>query len=72
MNRLIGILICIALSSCSSHITKLPLPDELQLPKIKAAELECLATDPLNRLATRDRLQENRINTLTNIIKTTH
>ena len=72
MNRLIVILICIISSSCSSHIAKLPLPDELVLPKIKAAELECLAIDPLNRLAQRDRLQRNRIKTLTNIIKTTH
>jgi len=73
MQKIVVSLICLILiSSCGGHIAKLPLPPELVLPRVTGAELECLASEPLDRLVKISQLRANRIKTLENIILTTH
>ena len=64
------------LAACSTTtiplVVELPLPEPLELPKIMAGELLCIASDAYKRLVQRDRLQHERIQTLRSIIEATH
>jgi len=62
------------ISACGSIPTqaKLPLPPEITYPVITAQEARCLTDNTFNKIKKRDKLKSARINTLTEIIKTTH
>ena len=65
----------ISLASCTKTIpvtVPLPLPPPLELPTIQAGELQCLANETYETLVQRYKLQKARIETLTNIIRSTH
>jgi hypothetical protein len=61
-------------SSCSTIATvpELPIPPDLVLPKIDSGSLECLSDDAYSNLVRRDRLLQQRIQTLINIIRSTN
>lgn len=73
--RMITLLIAsLFLISCS-HIpttAKLPLPPKIDYPVITPNEVSCLPDNVFNKIKIRDRLKSARIETLTDIIKTTH
>lgn len=75
MNRILTLsLIALILSGCN-HIpkqAKLPLPPPINYPVITAADLQCLSDEAVKKLVKRDILKTKRIETLTNIIRTTH
>ena len=60
--------------SCDSIPTNptLKLPPELIVPTISAQEVECLSDKTFLKIMKRDKLKSARIETLTNIIKSTH
>lgn len=62
------------LISCGNIPTKakLELPPEITYPKVSASEVSCLSDDVFNRIKMRDKLKSARIDTLKNIIKSTH
>jgi len=62
------------ISACGSIPTqaKLPLPPEITYPVITADEVQCLTDNVFNKIKMRDKLKSARIETLKNIIKTTH
>ncbi len=58
-----------------SHIPTnavLPLPPKISYPVITPGEASCLPDNVFNKIKKRDKLKSARIETLTNIIKTTH
>jgi len=59
-------------SSISVKPTKLPVPPPIDLPKITAAELQCVSDATITKLVARDKLLQTRIHTLEEIIKSTH
>ena len=69
-------LIAITLASligCSSYqIVALPLPVMEELPRVQAVELQCLTGVTYDKLRRRDILQENHIDKLEGVIKSTH
>lgn len=64
----------IFLISCS-HIPTgaiLKLPPEISYPVITAQEVQCLTDNAFNKIKKRDKLKTSRIETLREIIKSTH
>jgi hypothetical protein len=77
LHKTILLLTAITLISCGGipAKAKLPLPPELVIPaslKVDASELSGLSDKTLNKLVKRDKLKSARIETLKNIIKSTH
>lgn len=74
MKHIIPLVSAIILSSCAGTPGKvtLPLPPEPTYPRIKASELECLSDATYEKLMVRDVMKTERIETLRNIIKSTH
>jgi len=75
MKKLILLSLAITLVvSCSQRVitVALPLPPPLVVPTLDATALECLADDTYQVLVQRDKLKSARIETLENIIRTTH
>jgi len=76
--RLKTILLLIATSfwinACSPIPTqaRLKLPPEITYPVITAQEVQCLTDEAFNKIKKRDKLKSARINTLRQIIKSTH
>jgi hypothetical protein len=75
--RLKTIILLIAISSsisCSSvpTIPRLKLPPPITYPAITAGEVSCLADNVFNKIKKRDKLKSARIETLRDIIKSTH
>ena len=67
------ILLALAISGCATTATpKLPLPDRPVLPSIPQAEMMCLSDDAWRKLVEGRKLLLNHIDTLENIIITTH
>ncbi|WP_372743281.1 hypothetical protein [Neptunomonas sp.] len=66
----------IFLSACQSAtipvVVKLPLPPEVTYPAIQVDALQCLSDETYSDLVRRDRMKTERIQTLTDIIRTTH
>lgn len=62
------------ISACSSipSQAKLPLPPELIYPVITPDEVSCLTDNAFNKIKKRDKLKSARIETLTEIIRSTH
>ena len=60
--------------SCGSipSAAKLTLPPEITYPMITAGEVSCLTDNVFNKVKKRDKLKSARIETLRNIIKSTH
>ena len=61
--------------SCVNSKAKLNLPPELVIPqslKIQAEEIKGLTDKTVDKLIKRDKLKDARIDTLQNIIKSTH
>jgi len=50
----------------------LKLPPKLIVPTISASEVSCLTNNVFNKIKKRDKLKSARIETLRNIIKSTH
>jgi len=50
----------------------LKLPPKLIIPTISASEVSCLTDNVFNKIKKRDKLKSARIQTLRNIIKSTH
>lgn len=50
----------------------IPLPPQPELPAIQSEELECIGDETYRKLVKRELLQRSHINTLENLIKTTH
>jgi len=75
MNKLIILSALIWISGCSTveyRSTPLSLPSELRVPVVKAAELECVTDETFKKLKLQNELLKARIETLKNIIKSTH
>ena len=74
LNLLTILLSATILSSCGTVISqaKLPLPPEVVYPAISGHELQCLTDNVYKKLNTRRALCEARVETLRNIIKSTH
>lgn len=74
MKRLILIsAIILLVSSCSTiEPVKLPLPPPLVVPTIQPEDLSCLSDEAYDALVKRDKLKSARIQTLIDIIKSTH
>ena len=75
--RLKTITLLIAISfliSCSPipTIPHLKLPPPITYPMISAGEVSCLTDNVFNKIKKRDKLKSARIETLRNIIKSTH
>ena len=69
------LLIAASFSINCSHIPTnavLPLPPELTYPTVSASEVSCLPDKTFNKIKKIVKLKSARIETLTNIIKTTH
>lgn len=64
----------ILLSSCRTVYVQvpLPLPDRPVLPKISGAALQCVADEDFSSLVLRDRLLQNHVTRLEEIIRQTH
>jgi len=74
LNLLNILLSAMILSSCGNipAQAKLPLPPKIVYPAILGGELQCLSDNTYKKLNTRRSLCESRIETLRNIIKSTH
>lgn len=73
--KLLALLMTVSfLISCSTVTTqaKLNLPPDIQYPKITLEEVECLPKSIKEKIKKRDQLKSQRIETLKNIIKSTH
>jgi len=73
--RMIKLLIAsLFLISCSSvpTIPHLKLPPPITYPVVMAGEVSCLTNEAFNKIKKRDKLKSARIETLRNIIKSTH
>lgn len=73
--RTITLLIAASFSiSCAGFGSnpKLDLPPELIVPSISADEVKCLPDNVFNKIKRRDKLKSARIETLKNIIRSTH
>lgn len=75
--RLKTIILLIAISSsisCSSTGSNpyLKLPPPITYPAVTAGEVSCLTDNVFNKIKKRDKLKSARIETLRNIIKSTH
>jgi hypothetical protein len=60
--------------SCSTTpvVVALELPPKITYPSISAGDVTCLPDSVFNKIKKRDKLKSARIETLINIIKTTH
>ena len=75
MNKLIILSALIWISGCSTveyKPTPLSLPPELRVPVVKPVELECVTDETYKNLKLQNKLHKARIETLKNIIKSTH
>ena len=74
LKKIILLIATISLISCSGIPTqaKLPLPPELTYSVITADEVKCLTDEVFNKIKKRDKLKSARIQTLRNIIISTH
>ena len=74
--KLFIVLIVLISSSCATSIipvtVPLSLPPDLILPKIQGAEFQCMTEDAYNRVALRDVMLRARVDTLKDIIESTH
>lgn len=61
----------ISCTSVPANVT-LQIPPDIQYPKITLEEVECLPKSIKEKIKKRDRLKSQRIETLKNIIKSTH
>jgi len=73
--KLIALLIATTfLISCSTIPTNavLKLPPKISYPVISSGEVSCLTNSAFNKIKKRDKLKSARIETLKNIIRSTH
>ena len=74
--RMISLLIVTSfwISACSHIPTQavLPLPPQITYPVITPDEVSCLTDEVFNKIKKRDKLKSARIETLANIIRSTH
>ena len=74
MKKLIPLIVIILISGCTTieYITvPLDTPPKLVLPVVPKDSLSCISDSAFSILVKRDKLQAERINTLTGIIETT-
>lgn len=76
MKKLILVAAIILSSACASNpvavVAKLPIPPRPDMPAIASTDLMCISDDTYRTLVTRDKLWTNRVETLENIIESTH
>jgi len=72
--RILILLSAITLVSCGTTVApvRLVLPPPLDYPTIESKALECLSPSAYRQMVVRDKLKTKRIETLRNIIKSTH
>ena len=71
---MLALAVTLSLSGCAHtpSAPRLPIPERPVLPTIQAAEVACLTDETYTRLVQRERLLRAHIETLEQIIKTTH
>ena len=72
--RVLILLAAIISSSCATTATVavLPIPERPVLPSIPESELTCISDDAYRALVLRDKLWSGHVETLENIIRSTH
>ena len=72
--KILTLLLAITLASCATTATVavLPIPERPVLPSIPESELTCISDDAYRALVLRDKLWSGHVDTLENIIRSTH